>query len=279
MIEAKLSRTYINGLLGIIKRAFRWAVAQELLPADAYQRLAAVSGLKAGRSSARETMPEQAVEDNVFQATLGHLPPMLADMAKLERATGCRPGELVIMRPCDIDRNKPVWIYRPAHHKMTWRGKDRRIFIGTDVQPILAKYLLRAPETFCFCPAESRKQQRQARSAARKIPLSCGNRSGSNVKRKPRRAPGERYSTRSYSKAIRRAAEKAGVERWSANRLRHAAAREIQEHYGLEHAAAVLGNTVPVAARYAGFNFSLAEQTVAERAAAIGACGEASKAG
>ena len=45
--------------------------------------------------------------------------------------TGARAGELVLMRPRDIDRADPdAWAYRPPAHKGTWRGKDRDIYLG-----------------------------------------------------------------------------------------------------------------------------------------------------
>ena len=168
------------------------------------------------------------------------------------------------MRPGDIDRSRAVWVYSPPRHKNAWRGKERRIYIGADAQAILAPYLLRAAEAYCFSPAASERGRNAAKRVTRQTPMTP-----SQAKRKPKRdrkrAPRDRYTTRSYSRAIRRAARLAGVERWSANRLRHAAAKEIQEQFGLEHAAAVLGNTVPVAARYAGFNYRLAEEVMAER--------------
>ena len=264
LVDEKLARNYVNSTVSRIRAIFRWGVAQELVPASVYQALAAVEGLKAGRSAARETAPVEAIDDATFLATLKYLPPTVADMARIERLTGCRPGEVCGMRPGDIDRSRAVWVYSPPRHKNAWRGKERRIYIGADAQAILAPYLLRAAEAYCFSPAASERGRNAAKRVTRQTPMTP-----SQAKRKPKRdrkrAPRDRYTTRSYSRAIRRAARLAGVERWSANRLRHAAAKEIQEQFGLEHAAAVLGNTVPVAARYAGFNYRLAEEVMAER--------------
>jgi hypothetical protein len=39
-----LSRPVINSRVGIVKRAFRWAVAEELVPAAVFHALLAVSG-------------------------------------------------------------------------------------------------------------------------------------------------------------------------------------------------------------------------------------------
>jgi hypothetical protein len=41
------------------------------------------------------------------------MPSVVADMVRVELETGCRPGELVIMRACDIDMSGAVWLYSP----------------------------------------------------------------------------------------------------------------------------------------------------------------------
>jgi hypothetical protein len=55
MITGGLSRGVINAHVGRIKRMFRWAVENELAPANVYHGLQAVTGLQRGRSVARET--------------------------------------------------------------------------------------------------------------------------------------------------------------------------------------------------------------------------------
>jgi hypothetical protein len=57
MVQENLSRRYINDHVDKIKRMFKWAVAEQLLPAASYQALTAVEGLRKGRSAARETDP------------------------------------------------------------------------------------------------------------------------------------------------------------------------------------------------------------------------------
>ena len=68
------------------------------------------------------------------------------------------------------------------------------------------------------------------------------NRPGTNRKRKPKRTPGEQYTIGSYRRAIHRACGKAGIDRWSPNRLRHSAGTEIRKRYGLEAAQVILGH-------------------------------------
>ena len=53
MIAAGQSRNYINLNIGRIKRMFKWAASEQLLPVTVYQALATVAGLQRGRSKAR----------------------------------------------------------------------------------------------------------------------------------------------------------------------------------------------------------------------------------
>jgi hypothetical protein len=61
MIEANLCRGVVNQRVGRIRRMFRWAVENELVPPSVLQGLQAVRGLQRGRSAARETEPVKPV--------------------------------------------------------------------------------------------------------------------------------------------------------------------------------------------------------------------------
>jgi integrase len=145
MIDKGSSRTYINSLCGRIRRAFKWAASHELLPIAVYQALSTVPGLKRGRSAARETPPVLPVPDEMVQATLPFLPSVVADMVRFQKLVGCRPGEVILLRPCDIDRSEDVWSYRPESHKTEHQGRERVIFIGPQAQAVVEPYLGRSP--------------------------------------------------------------------------------------------------------------------------------------
>ncbi len=87
------SRRYVNYLAGTIKRLFKWAVAQQLLPEPVYRALTAVPGLKIGRTAARAPEPIGPVADQAVEATLPYLPAVVSDMVRFQQPTGCRPGE------------------------------------------------------------------------------------------------------------------------------------------------------------------------------------------
>ena len=110
------SVSYINDHTQRIRRMFKWAAGNELITFDVYQRLTTVSGLRKGRTEARETAPFLPIEYSTVEATLPHLPAVVADMVRIQRLTGCWPGEVCAVRPCDVDTEGDVWPYRPESH-------------------------------------------------------------------------------------------------------------------------------------------------------------------
>jgi hypothetical protein len=82
---------------------FRWGVKQELVKADVAAALRDVGGLHKGRTEARESRPVLPFDESTIQATQHHLPAVLADMVRLQRLRGCRPEEICILRPIDVD--------------------------------------------------------------------------------------------------------------------------------------------------------------------------------
>lgn len=266
------SRSYVNHLVQTIRQTFKWAVSQEMVDVTVYQALATVPGLKKGRSPAREPEPIRPVADKIINATLPHLPAIVADMVRLQRLTVCRPGEICILRPCDVDTSEAVWSYRPESHKTAHQGRDRLIFIGPKGQDILRPYLLRDENAYCFIPAESEQQRNATRRENRQTPMTPSQ-ARRRPKRRPKRAPGDRYTTATYRRAIERACEIAfeipkelrrisgklpSDERerlrkqaaswrrghcWHPNQLRHSAATRIRRQFGLEAAQVTLGHS------------------------------------
>ena len=72
MIDVQdLSRGVINQRINRIKRVFRWAVEEELIPSSVFHGLQAVGGLRFGRTQARETDPIRPVADVWIGQALG----------------------------------------------------------------------------------------------------------------------------------------------------------------------------------------------------------------
>src|SRR5262249_15611912 len=134
-LRTGLARGVINQRINRIRRMFRWAVENELVPSNVLHALLAVKGLQRGRSSARETAKVRPVSLALVQDTLRHLTPTVADMIRLQLATGMRSGEITIMRGCDIDMTGgPIWIYRPRHHKTAHHDFERLVALGPSSQ-------------------------------------------------------------------------------------------------------------------------------------------------
>lgn len=243
MIAKGLARSTVNQSINRLRRAFRWAAGEELIPASIPNGLATVPGLRAGRTTARETEPVLPVADDVVKVTVAALPAVVGDMVRLQRLTGMRPGEVCDLRPCDVDRSGEVWTYRPASHKTQHHGRERVVFLGPKAQAILLRYLARNATACCFRPCDSEANRRAEVHAARQTPLSCGNRPGTNVRESPAFRPGDRYSVCSYRQAITRACVTAGVAHWRPNQLRHTAATEVRARFGLEAAQVTLGHS------------------------------------
>lgn len=261
MIDADLAITTINQHVGRIRRMFRWGVAEQLVRPDVYHALAALPGLRKGRGEARETKPVMPVNDATIDATLPHLPDVVADMVRIERLTGMRPAELCIMRPCDIDRSVEPWRYVPESHKCEHHGRERVIFIGPKAQGVLLRYLARDAQANCFQPIDSERKRRAEQHANRQTPLSSGTKPGDHRKRKPKRTAGNKYATDVYRRAITRACDAAGVPRWSPNQLRHTAGTEIRRQFGIEASRVTLGHSkISTTEIYSERDFNLAIQ-------------------
>lgn len=256
-VEQGKSRRTVNDYIHRVRQIFKWAASEQLITPLVWQALATVAGLRKGNSQAHDPAPIQPVADATVQATLPYLSPIVADMVRFQRLTGCRPGEVCILRPCDVDTSGEVWRYIPTEHKTEHHGKSRAIYIGPRAQDVLRPYLLREKETFCFSPAESERLRRVEMREKRKTRVQPSQRDRS--KRKPERSPGDHYDTHSFGVAVRRAAIVAEVEPWTLNRLRHSAATEIRQKFGLEAAQVALGHSrADVTQLYAEKNQELA---------------------
>jgi integrase len=259
------SRKHINKQVMRIVAMFKWAARKEICSAAVQGQLLTLGGLKKGRSKARETPGVSSIADARIDKTLPHLPEMVADMVRFQRLTGARPGEVCSIRPVDIDRSDKVWIYRPYEHKTEHLDKCRSVMIGPQAQAILLPYLVRDSHSYCFSPAESIERTRRQREARRKTASTCGNRRGTHRVVDPQKRPANYYPVASYRRAITRACEKAGIDPWSPNQLRHTAATDIRRRFGLEAAQVICGHqTANVTQVYAERDMNLARKVASE---------------
>lgn len=279
-IDKRWSRKVVNARVERVKRVFRWAVAEELVPPAVYQALVAVEGLRRGRTPARETEPVTPVDDAAVDATLPHLHRHVRGLVTFQRLTGCRPSEACRVRRCDIDTGGAVWLYKPARHKTQWRGKSRTIAVGPRAQRLLREFFTQDINDYLFSPWRAVEELVVERGKNRKTPKYPSHMRRNEKKRvggKRKRPPAERYTRRSYLTAVARACDRAfppdgelarrdgesaakwwaGLtadqraavkewrksHRWHPNQLRHSFATRVRREFDLEAAGAALGHT------------------------------------
>jgi integrase len=246
MTRAGWARGYVNHQVNRVKRLFRWATEEELIPAHVYHALLAVRGLRKGQPGVRESKKVRPVSARLIKAVLRRVPPMLRAVILFQLHTGCRPGEALCLKPRRLARGGDVWVYRPGRHKTAHHGKGRRIFVGPRAQEVLRPWLEGVgDDEYVFSPVRAEALRQARRRARRKTPLwpSHLRRQATRRKAVPRRPKRDRYDVASYRRAVKRACRLAGVPPWSPNRLRHTAATRIRKRYGIEVARIILGHS------------------------------------
>lgn len=274
MVGLGWCRKLINQRVGRLKRMFKWAVSREITSSVLYHALSSIEGLRKGRTTAKESVPVKPVNEDHVYKSLDYMTPVVATMVELQLLTGMRPGELVIMRPCDIDRSGEIWHYCPHSHKTQYRGKDRIISIGPKGQQLLRPYLLRDRQAYCFSPRESERQRLAKLHEDRTTPLHYGNRPGTNRKDDPQTQPGECFISGTYGNSVRKAVKAARrditlnggdpdkeLPKWTPYQLRHTAATKARKIFNYETAGALLGHSnLSATAIYAERNQGLADE-------------------
>jgi integrase len=202
MIRLGWSRRYINSQIGRTKHAFAWAVSEDLVPEAVIGSHLSVKGLSAGRSKAREKPSVEAVPDEVIDATLPHLPPIVADIVRLLRLSGARIGEILGITSDQLDRTDPsCWCFTPDQHKTIHKGKGRAIYFGPKAIAILSPYLVSSGGKRLF-----------------------------------------QYQRDSVRIAIARTCAAHGIPHWHPHMVRHTTATAVRARFGLETSQVLLGH-------------------------------------
>ncbi len=290
MIARGLARGTINARINRIRRMFKWGVENQIVDPAVLHALQAVAPLKRGRSEARETGPVRAVSEALVEEVAAAAPAVVAAMIRLQLYTGMRPGEVVQMRTCDVDRRDAIWVYRPRSHKTEHHGRERVIFLGPRAQAVLRPMLHADGAAYLFSPRRRVEAFHEERRSSRATPMTPSQASRMR-KPSPSKSPGERYTTRSYAQAVKHACHAAfphptltGVpvsalsdeqrrdlatweraHRFSPNQLRHTAATRLRREFDLETARVVLGHgSASVTEIYAERDLAMAAHVMAE---------------
>lgn len=202
--SGRFARGTVNSHVKRARRFVRWCQSRELVPPGTVQELETVEPLRRGRTTARETEPIEPVVASVWRATLPFLRPQIRAMIQIQFWAGMRPGEVCSLRPSEVARSDAIWLYRPARHKTSHRGKTLIKAIPEPAQAILAPYLDGDPDGPVF------QTQR-----------------------------GRDYTALTYGAAIRRAVRRARdggllIPPWHPNQLRHAILTEVRNLFDSE---------------------------------------------
>ena len=267
LIRADLCRKVVNDHTGRIKRLFRWATEDELVPPSTFHALTAVRGLSRGRSEARESEPVHPVPEAQVEAIEPYVSRQVWALIQLQWLTGMRPGEAVIMRACDLEMSGRVWLYRPSSHKTEHHGHERVVELGPRAQKIIKEFVKADLGAFVFSPTDATEERSAERRRNRKTPMTPSQ-AARRCKASPKKKPGDRYTTPSYERAIiyacklafphptiskikpkkRTAEQRAELvqwqkeHKWNPHQLRHAFATRIRKEHGLETARVLLGH-------------------------------------
>ena len=264
MVAKGYARKHINQRIAIIREAFRFCASRQMIDSKLWQDLKTVENLKMHRTTARESVKVRPVTWEQIAGILPHVSPVVGGLIQLQWFTGMRPGEACILRGVDIDQAGPegCWVYRPAHHKMAYTGRDKVILIGPKAQQLLRPFLdTKQPTEYLFSPRDSHAWHMARKREQRQTPVQPSQRDRSRRGGEQRRR--DHFTTSGYRQAISYGCERAEIPAWNPNQLRHARATALRREYGLETARAVLGHTsASVTETYAELDLGLAAKAM-----------------
>ena len=227
------SRTTANSNTQALIRMIRWGVGVEIVSDRVLTRCTAIEPLK--RSNAEKRRGPKPIDASEIEAVRPFVSRQVWGLIRLIRLSGARPGEVVGVRPCDIQfLDESCWMLAPVDHKNSHRGQERRIYMGPEAIGVVRDFLDGRPlDRPIFSASE----------AVRELNDACRHhRSSPNPKPRTARKVGDAYTVASLRRAIARACEQAEIPVWSPHQLRHTRATELRRLGGIEVAKAVLGH-------------------------------------
>lgn len=196
--SGRLQISTVNVKVRLVRQMLRWAEERGFYPERCLSSVLTLKPLKAPQKTRRKPVAEETIK-----AILPHLPRPVAAMVEVQWLTGMRPGEVCAMRWTDIDCSQDPWVYRVATAKTDHLGHETVYYLNRRCQELLQQF--RGP---------GRKTVFNPRDAV----VECHGTSrpvGNGT-------VGTRYKRLSYGQCIRRACERAGVEKFTPHAIRHA---------------------------------------------------------
>ena len=212
-----LARSEVNTKVYTIRRAFKWAVSEELIPVSVLQALHSVPALRAGEAKENpERTPASPRDVEATAAALDHDGfEGIAGAVRLLRWTGCRPVEVCRARIGDIEQTPEGMLLRLHEHKTRKAtGSDRLVPLNDQAAVVVREAMA---GTGSLDPVH---------------PLFKSSR-------------GVAITPNALYQAVARSTKRHGIPHWTPYQLRHLAATEVIAATGSETAAAaLLGHTL-----------------------------------
>jgi integrase len=233
------ARTFVNTEISRVRRAFRWAVSEQLVEPAVLQGLLSVQPLRAGHTVAQDRARRQPVPWEDVVATMAYCSSLVADMIAIQWYSAARSDSLCRMERDQIDTRCHPWCWTPRHKTEHLGGAELIIPIGPQCQRVLERHL--DQDGVIFSPRVARKNRIYRRT----------------------------YNTNSYSQHIYRAQERANaagheIPHWSPHQIRHSREQIVEREFGPEGARAALGHaTLDATKIYSHRDLQLAMQVAA----------------
>ncbi len=215
-----LTRTGINRKVATIREGLRWGYERGRIGRDAWlatRELRPLSRAVAGHRDFKHAKRAPTAQE--IEAVAVAAGPVVGRMLRVHYLLGCRPGELVSMRWCDLDRTlvQGCWTYRvpdeiakTAHH-----GKVTAYAVPPKAQALLAQNPCTSPSALVFADLVSRGPSK---------------RNNINTAR-----------TVAYRERLQHACRKAGIPPFGGHEVRHGAVTAACAKFGA-FAAATFAN-------------------------------------
>lgn len=206
------SRKTTNRRVVRIRTVWRWAERKELVPKGSWGNLCALPGIPPNSPLARESPDVKPASAAELARVMRCAHRTIRDALRVQWYAGLRPEEVYTMRAEEIDCGGEVWVYRPAKHKNDWRGHLRQVALGPKARNVIRRRIegeLANAEGYLFPPQRRRVEAH--------------------------------YNDETFSRAVARAAERAGLKGWHSYQARHAAKERVTREMGLDYARSMLG--------------------------------------
>ena len=140
---AKWSRKHAMGQTKRITAMWKWAATRNLVPVDVHTRLTLLE--QPSLSEGHDNPPIQSADPAIVEEVCRYLRPRIKMLVQLQLLTGARPGELLGLKPIDIDTRKEIWKVELKKHKNLHHNKKRTLYFGAQAQPILTEVMSGRP--------------------------------------------------------------------------------------------------------------------------------------